>query len=73
MQRTEDLARRALVQGKSRGTSEREHGSIVLFFLMFLIPLLMFGALAIDVAWVATVRNQLQNAADAAALAGASA
>ncbi|UEP31868.1 MULTISPECIES: pilus assembly protein TadG-related protein [unclassified Burkholderia] len=73
MERTEDLARRALVQDKSRGTCERERGSIVLFFLLFLIPLLMFGALAIDVAWVATVRNQLQNAADAAALAGASA
>ncbi|NTZ09341.1 TadG family pilus assembly protein [Burkholderia metallica] len=51
----------------------REHGSVALFFLMFLIPLLSFGALAIDIAWVATVRNQLQNAADAAALAAADA
>ncbi|CAG9244266.1 Von Willebrand factor type A domain protein, associated with Flp pilus assembly [Burkholderia diffusa] len=51
----------------------RERGSVALFFLMFLIPLLSFGALAIDIAWVATVRNQLQNAADAAALAGADA
>ncbi|PXX40431.1 MULTISPECIES: TadG family pilus assembly protein [Burkholderia] len=51
----------------------RQRGSIALFFLLFLIPLLSFGALAIDVAWVATVRNQLQNAADAAALAGADA
>ncbi|WP_175951737.1 TadG family pilus assembly protein [Burkholderia sp. BCC0405] len=52
-------------------SSERERGSVALFFLLFLIPLLMFGALAIDVAWVAVVTNQLQNAADAAALAGA--
>ncbi|AWV01837.1 pilus assembly protein TadE [Burkholderia sp. JP2-270] len=51
----------------------RQRGSVALFFLLFLIPLLSFGALAIDVAWVATVRNQLQNAADAAALAGADA
>ncbi|AKM01897.1 TadG family pilus assembly protein [Burkholderia pyrrocinia] len=52
---------------------ERQRGSVALFFLLFLIPLLSFGALAIDIAWVATVRNQLQNAADAAALAGADA
>ncbi len=52
-------------------SSERECGSVALFFLLFLIPLLMFGALAVDVAWVAVVSNQLQNAADAAALAGA--
>ncbi|MGN7979612.1 TadG family pilus assembly protein [Burkholderia sp. 22313] len=51
----------------------RERGSVALFFLMFLIPLLSFGAFAIDVAWVAAVRNQLQNAADAAALAAADA
>ncbi|KAG8155452.1 TadG family pilus assembly protein [Burkholderia catarinensis] len=51
----------------------RQRGSVALFFLMFLIPLLSFGALAIDIAWVAAVRNQLQNAADAAALAGADA
>ncbi len=52
-------------------SGERERGTVALFFLLFLIPLLMFGALAVDVAWVAVVRNQLQNAADAAALAGA--
>jgi len=51
----------------------RQRGSVALFFLLFLIPLLSFGALAIDIAWVVTVNNQLQNAADAAALAGADA
>ncbi|MBN3837549.1 TadG family pilus assembly protein [Burkholderia sp. Ac-20344] len=51
----------------------RQRGSVALFFLLFLIPLLSFGALAIDIAWVAAVKNQLQNAADAAALAGADA
>ena len=59
--------------GKPSGGTARERGSVALFFLMFLIPLLSFGALAIDIAWVATVRNQLQNAADAAALAAADA
>lgn len=54
-------------------TARRQDGSIALFFLMFLIPLLSFGAFAIDVARVAVVRNELQNAADAAALAGAAA
>ncbi|MBN3821906.1 pilus assembly protein TadE, partial [Paraburkholderia sp. Se-20369] len=59
--------------GGRRVAPARQRGSVALFFLLFLIPLLSFGALAIDIAWVATVRNQLQNAADAAALAGADA
>ncbi|MGZ2748141.1 TadG family pilus assembly protein [Burkholderia stagnalis] len=59
--------------GPRRIGPARQRGSIALFFLLFLIPLLSFGALAIDVAWVAIARNQLQNAADAAALAGADA
>ncbi len=59
--------------GARRIGPARQRGSIALFFLLFLIPLLSFGALAIDVAWVAIARNQLQNAADAAALAGADA
>ncbi|MCS6498393.1 pilus assembly protein TadG-related protein, partial [Burkholderia thailandensis] len=53
--------------GARRIVGGRQRGSIALFFLLFLIPLLSFGALAIDVAWVAIARNQLQNAADAAA------
>lgn len=56
---------------RNQVSSDRQRGSVALFFLLFLIPLLMFGALAIDVAWVVVVGNQLQNAADAAALAGA--
>ncbi|WP_133664011.1 TadG family pilus assembly protein [Paraburkholderia sp. BL10I2N1] len=52
--------------------SRRQQGSVVLFFVAFLVPLLMFGAFAINLARVSVVRNELQNAADAAALAGAS-
>jgi Flp pilus assembly protein TadG len=51
----------------------RQGGSVTLFFLLFLIALMSFGAFAVDLARVSVVRNELQNAADAAALAGASA
>ncbi|WP_429473312.1 pilus assembly protein TadG-related protein [Paraburkholderia sp. WSM4175] len=51
----------------------RQRGSITLWFLLTLTFLLAFGAFAVDVPRVITVRNELQNAADAAAMAGASA
>jgi hypothetical protein len=51
----------------------RQRGSVALFFLLFLIALLSFGAFAINVAHIAVVVNELQNDADSAALAGASA
>lgn len=50
----------------------RERGSVVLWFLLMLTALLMFGAFAADAALIVTTTNELQNAADAAALAGAS-
>lgn len=65
--------RLALDPRASGQAAKRQDGSIALFFLLFLIPLLSFGAFAIDIARVAVVRNELQNAADAAALAGAAA
>jgi Flp pilus assembly protein TadG len=49
----------------------RQRGNVALFFLMFLIPLLSFAAFAIDMARVTAGLDELQNAADAAALAGA--
>ncbi|MEX3931219.1 pilus assembly protein TadG-related protein [Paraburkholderia phymatum] len=52
---------------------KRQRGSIALFFLLFLVVLLSFGAFAVDLARVSVARNELQNAADAAALSGASA
>lgn len=45
----------------------------MLFFLLFMIALLTFGAFAVDLARVSVARNELQDAADAAALAGAAA
>src|SRR5260370_25916043 len=59
-------ARRRLVPAR-----RRERGSVVLWVLLMLTILLTFGAFAIDVPRVAAVRNELQNAADAAALARA--
>jgi len=51
----------------------RQRGAVAVLVALFLVVLLGFAALAIDLgrAWV--VRNELQNAADVAALAGAGA
>jgi len=51
----------------------KARGSAALWFLFTLTILLMFGAFAIDVPRVFAVNHELQNAADAAALAGAGA
>jgi Flp pilus assembly protein TadG len=58
---------------RARSRATRQRGSIALFFLLFLVALLSVGAFAVDLARVSVVRNELQNAADAAALSGASA
>src|SRR5262245_45700588 len=50
-----------------------ERGAIIIWFALFMLVTLGFIALGIDVAKLSTARTQLQNAADAAALAGASA
>jgi Flp pilus assembly protein TadG len=55
----------------ARGRGER--GVVVIWLALFLLVLIGFGSLSVDVAKLATTRTQLQNAADAAALAGASA
>lgn len=50
-----------------------QRGSIIVWFALFMVTILGFMALGVDVAKLAATRTQLQNAADAAALAGASA
>ena len=50
-----------------------QHGASLVFVTLLLAVLLGFFALAIDVGYLFVVRNELQNAADAAALAGAGA
>lgn len=51
----------------------KQRGAIIVWFALFMMTMLSFVALGIDVAKLAATRTQLQNAADAAALAGASA
>jgi len=50
-----------------------ERGAVIIFFAFFMILMLGFAALSADLAKLMVTRTQLQNAADAAALAGASA
>ncbi|MBI1796298.1 MAG: hypothetical protein HYR74_04510 [Candidatus Eisenbacteria bacterium] len=50
-----------------------EHGVVIIWTALFLLMMLGFIAIGIDVAKVMATQSELQNAADAAALAGASA
>ena len=50
-----------------------ERGVAIIWLALFMLVLLGFGSLSVDVAKLAATKTQLQNAADAAALAGASA
>jgi len=59
------------VLSKSR-PSERD-GATVIIVAIALVMLLGFGAFAVDIGYLYVVRNELQNAADAGALAGAAA
>lgn len=58
-----------------RRTSDRrrERGVVIIWTAFFLLMMLGFVAIGIDIAKLMATRTQLQNAADAAALAGASA
>jgi hypothetical protein len=53
--------------------TRNQRGAVLIWVTFFLVVLLGFVALGIDVAKVMATRSQLQNAADAAALSGASA
>lgn len=54
-----------------RNSPERQQGAMFISMALVLISLLGFAALAVDVGRLMIARNELQNAADAAALAGA--
>lgn len=56
----------------SKKPQQRERGAVLIWVALFLLVILGFVSLGIDTAKVAAARTQLQNAADAAALAGAS-
>lgn len=50
-----------------------ERGVAIIWLALFMLALIGFGSLSVDVAKLTATKTQLQNAADAAALAGASA
>lgn len=50
---------------------DRRRGATLVMFVIFLIPIIAFLALAIDLGLLATARTQISDAADAAAMAGA--
>lgn len=56
-----------------RNRNSNERGSILIWVALFMIVMLAFVALGVDGAKLMATRTQLQNAADAGALAGASA
>jgi Flp pilus assembly protein TadG len=56
-----------------RAVHRNERGVVIIWSAFFMIMMLGFVALGIDVAKIMATRTELQNAADAAALAGASA
>jgi Flp pilus assembly protein TadG len=58
-------------RGRMRAFSRNESGAVAIITAILMVVLLGFLALAVDVGHLATVKNELQNAADAAALAGA--
>lgn len=56
---------------RRRSRIQARRGAIAPLTAMLLVPLLGLAALAVDVGYLALVRSQLQNAADAAAMAAA--
>jgi len=61
------------VTNRKEAHGRGERGAVIIWLTLFLLVLIGFGSLSVDVAKLAATRTQLQNAADAAALAGASA
>lgn len=65
------MNRRSPYAPERSASPRKQRGSVPLWFVLTVPVLLTFGAFAVDTPRVATARNELQNAADAAALAGA--
>jgi Flp pilus assembly protein TadG len=57
--------------GRTRAFGRDESGAVAIVTAILMVVLLGFLSLAVDIGHLATVRNELQNAADASALAGA--
>jgi Flp pilus assembly protein TadG len=59
--------------GIDAAARRNERGVAIIWLALFMLVLIGFGSLSVDVAKLTATKTQLQNAADAAALAGASA
>src|SRR4051812_5681682 len=60
------------LQNRRRQTRRGDRrGAVTVLVALLLVPFLGMVAFAVDVAWIVQSRSDLQNAADAAALAGA--
>jgi hypothetical protein len=57
---------------KNRENQQNQRGAVMIFVAAAMTAFIGFAALAIDVGFLMAARNELQNAADSAALAGAS-
>jgi Flp pilus assembly protein TadG len=57
--------------GRMRALGRNESGAVAIITAILMVVFLGFLALAVDIGHLATVKNELQNAADASALAGA--
>jgi hypothetical protein len=60
-----------MMRNTDEGDPKRRRGAVVVFVAVSMITLLLFAALAIDVGWICTLCAEMQNTADAGALAGA--
>ncbi len=69
--RTKQTGRRDNPLNRAATPHSRQRGAIAVFVAIFLATLLAVGAFAIDIANLIMVKGELQNAADAAAQAGA--
>jgi uncharacterized membrane protein len=63
---------RDFINSKDKKTCRPIQGSVMILVGIMLVIFLMFAALSIEIGHVLIVRNELQNAADSAALQGAS-
>jgi Flp pilus assembly protein TadG len=59
------------MRSRSRSFSRNDSGTVMVLTSMLMVVFLGFAALVIDIGHLYVVRNELQNAADAGALAGA--
>ena len=56
---------------RARGQADRERGAVAVMFTILLVVIVGLGGLVVDIGFASEKQRQVQNAADAAALAAA--